>query len=128
MRSAARLLGLTFLLFRCAGTQLYPTGIPMRAAPNFFFHMENAAQKRGWPASTIGDRLIIRTPAGEHLVYRPDGLNRGIVVEVVAHTQLDGKALDQALIDERKRALKAVSDELIKEARAAAAFAEPFSG
>lgn len=89
----------------------YPTGIPDSSSPKFYAAMELVANERGMMISKHPTSLNVQTKEGDWLQYMQQ--NGVIVLVVIAET--DGLTDDQ--IEARKAKLKALSDELVAEAR-----------
>ncbi|MBK6515576.1 MAG: hypothetical protein IPG04_16060 [Polyangiaceae bacterium] len=123
MRSLPRLLCallLALALSACAGMAEYPLGIPASSTSKFYAAMEAVAASRGMMISKHPTSLNVQTKDGDWLQYmqRQDAL----VLVVIADTE----GLSDAQIEERKAQLKALSDELVSEARKTAWEAKAF--
>lgn len=115
-----RALLLALALSACAGMAEYPLGIPASSTPKFYAAMEAVAASRGMMISKHPTSLNVQTKDGDWLQYmqRQDAL----VLVVIADTE----GLSDAQIEERKAQLKALSDELVSEARKTAWEAKAF--
>ena len=98
----------------------YPLGIPASSTSKFYAAMEAVAASRGMMISKHPTSLNVQTKDGDWLQYmqRQDAL----VLVVIADTE----GLSDAQIEERKAQLKALSDELVAEARKTAWEAKAF--
>jgi hypothetical protein len=114
------------LFLGCAGVKIHEIGIPAHMADNFYFNMEFAAKERGLAAFRNDDILEIRTSEKEKLWYHVGPDQRQIILRVIANTEIDGRKLGKAEIDERQTALKHLSDSLIEDARQRSAANQAF--
>ena len=113
MKSILRKLSVLIFLVvaACAGMQSYPLGLRANAAPKFFPSLKAAAEARHMLVSEHPNSLNVNVAEGDWLQYmvQRDQIN------LVVKTGTDGKTSEQ--VQKRQTELKAVSDELVADAR-----------
>lgn len=92
---------------------MHPVGVSANKAPQFFTELELVAERRGYTVARPSGVVNVKTAEGDWLQYNLNAQKTEVLLTIVPNTE----NLTDAELTARQEKLRALSDELVAEAK-----------